>query len=82
MLLPVRLRRQGRVVPVQVSIAALDGPGVDLGVGDMQVGRAVDRIEIGLELEARAGGDRRYQRDNDPRGRERIASPVHGDQTE
>src|ERR1035438_4666081 len=71
-----------RVVPCTLELVACDRHGGELLVGDLDSGRVVPLVELGVDLEALFCRRVRDQLDDDPVGGERAAAPVHCDEAE
>jgi hypothetical protein len=70
------------VVPVGVALVSGQGYRSQLLVGDLDSGRVVALVKLGLDVEVLCGGGVGDQGDHDPIRGAPSASPVHGDEAE
>src|ERR1035438_1433123 len=70
------------VIPFAVEVVPRDVDGVDLGVGDSELGLVCGRVQAGVDLQPGAGRGRGYQVDHDLIAGQGLRTPVDRDVAE
>src|SRR5450755_1588950 len=70
------------VIPFAVDVVPRDVDGVDLGVGEAELGLVCGRVQAGVDLQAGAGRGRGYQVDHDLIAGQGLCTPVDRDVAE